>query len=487
MEGGTKAHDSGLPATGPVELVPSQRGGFKARYGGRTFTMDTHKGTRCHWRCDMRGCKSRLTTDIYGSDHMVYKFRAHDEDIHQRATSERKRRRSDATYKQQPAVQIGNFNYILENRNGGLKFWRCVYVSCPGRCRTHDGHLVAGPSEHEYADKQQPEMVQDADGAETDQLHSEGATPQPMSQCYLRQQQEDKQEEPKEKKWNVQQQDEQEEFPVKGVGNTVVKSEPVTQFECYIKSGKASLKSSPAHAVADVFAVTSGSVYDQETCSTRSKHARVAGERAAERSASPHAEETAEPRQLQETTDGFQDAHDVYYVSDSDQDNANEDDRSTVSASSTNKDVDGDEKSNVSVDDDGKDDVDQTLSNVSTKVKGKAAWNNALVATDDEDSDGEYEANEEHAIADHSVSGGTSLNCGRQQAICAEALQMTDEAYDKSEQQLRLSVLRQMSQLLEAETELARLRCRNAAVRGQLLARQLADLETKSASTPTTG
>lgn len=135
-------------ADAAVELVMSRRGKPKAKYAGRTFTLDTRNDQRYRWRCDVRQCRSRLTTDLYENHHMVYRFREHDEDQHRRVASERKRR--DATYRQQPTKKIGDFRYVLENRIGGLRFWRCEYVSCPGRCRTHDGYLVAGPSQHTH-------------------------------------------------------------------------------------------------------------------------------------------------------------------------------------------------------------------------------------------------------------------------------------------------------------------------------------------------
>lgn len=148
-------------ADSAVELVMSRRGKPKAKYAGRTFTLDTRNDQRYRWRCDVRQCRSRLTTDLYENHHMVYRFREHDEDQHRRVASERKRR--DATYRQQPTKKIGDFRYVLENRIGGLHFWRCEYVSCPGRCRTHDGHLVAGPSQHTH----QPHAAMD----EPDTVH----------------------------------------------------------------------------------------------------------------------------------------------------------------------------------------------------------------------------------------------------------------------------------------------------------------------------
>ncbi|XP_029828847.2 uncharacterized protein LOC8039314 isoform X4 [Ixodes scapularis] len=131
-----------------VRLVPSRRGKEKAVYGGRTFTLEQHNGDRYRWRCDVRTCKARLTTDVYDGRHMVYRFRQHDEEPHKSVTRERATRKGLASYKQQPSVEIGEYRYILENVVEGVQFWRCEFVRCPGRCRTKDGVIVAGPSLH---------------------------------------------------------------------------------------------------------------------------------------------------------------------------------------------------------------------------------------------------------------------------------------------------------------------------------------------------
>ncbi|KAH6927430.1 hypothetical protein HPB50_003465 [Hyalomma asiaticum] len=178
MPGGVRDSDV-VPrqAYEPVRLTPSRRGGFKGTYRGFTFNMETQKGNRCHWHCEVRGCKSRLTTDVYGSDHQVFKLTPHDDDIHRLAASERKRKRSAATYKKQPPTKIGDFSYVLEKQEGERFCWRCVYVKCSGRCRTsRDGRLVLGPSEHTCGqlDDKSNALHQDTDesgGAQSDQLH----------------------------------------------------------------------------------------------------------------------------------------------------------------------------------------------------------------------------------------------------------------------------------------------------------------------------
>ncbi|KAH7947801.1 uncharacterized protein LOC119396694 [Rhipicephalus sanguineus] len=171
----SEARWSGVAAAADaaVELVMSRRGKPKAKYAGRTFTLDTRSDQRYRWRCDVRQCRSRLTTDLYDNRHMVYRFRDHDEELHRRVASERKRR--DATYRQQgrPAKKIGDYRYVLENRIGGLLFWRCEYVSCPGRCRTHDGHLVAGPSQHSHQPNAAVDDPAKVHGAEEPSSYSE--------------------------------------------------------------------------------------------------------------------------------------------------------------------------------------------------------------------------------------------------------------------------------------------------------------------------
>ncbi|KAK8767046.1 hypothetical protein V5799_006179 [Amblyomma americanum] len=161
MSGAGVADDSVAPFAGVVELVPSRRGKMKAKYAGRTFTLETHNGQRHRWRCDVRHCKARLTTDVYGDQHMVYRFRGHDEDQHQRVASQKKRR-LDIAYKQQSVKRIGDHRYVLDNLADGVHFWRCAFVSCPGRCRTIGGRVVAGPSEHLHeprVEKQEPDRA----------------------------------------------------------------------------------------------------------------------------------------------------------------------------------------------------------------------------------------------------------------------------------------------------------------------------------------
>ncbi|KAH8021909.1 hypothetical protein HPB51_018758 [Rhipicephalus microplus] len=130
-------------AAGPVELVPSLHDRDKAKYLDQTFTLESSTGDRFRWRCDQRPCKARLITNFYGGDHMVYMFRTHDEDAHRLAVSKQKSPLS-AIYMQ----PVGDHRYMFEKWIGPLQFWRCEHVSFPGRCRTCDGLLVSGPSEH---------------------------------------------------------------------------------------------------------------------------------------------------------------------------------------------------------------------------------------------------------------------------------------------------------------------------------------------------
>ncbi|KAL1419723.1 hypothetical protein MTO96_024991 [Rhipicephalus appendiculatus] len=97
--------------------------------------------------CEAASLGSRL--DEYGEDHVVFKLTAHNEDVHQRAADEKKRRRSEAAFRQQPTRNIGDFSYILEDHIGDQYCWRCKYVQCKGKCRTDiDGRLVFGPTKH---------------------------------------------------------------------------------------------------------------------------------------------------------------------------------------------------------------------------------------------------------------------------------------------------------------------------------------------------
>ncbi|KAH7933048.1 hypothetical protein HPB49_007580 [Dermacentor silvarum] len=133
MAGNPNANDACLPATGPMELVPTQRGGFKAEYLGRTFTMESRKRSRYYWRCDIRCCKARLSTDVYGSDHMVYTFKAHNERLHQRATCETKRKRCSATnmkktkFRQNALIHMGSADYQRFSR----KLVKCTCLEYP--------------------------------------------------------------------------------------------------------------------------------------------------------------------------------------------------------------------------------------------------------------------------------------------------------------------------------------------------------------------
>ncbi|KAH6927429.1 hypothetical protein HPB50_003464 [Hyalomma asiaticum] len=490
----------------PVQVIPSRRGGFKGMYGGFTFNMETQKGNRCHWHCEVRGCKSRLTTDIYGSDHQVFKLTPHDDDIHRLAelvASERKRKRSAATYKKQPPKKIGdysyvlekqegerfcwrcmyvkcsgrlhqdadnsggaqsdqlhegvfgrywrqqqlqddqedshekepkknklnnfdspigatridNFDYVLENRIGGLQFWRCRYQDCPARCRTHDGYLVVAPSMHTcgmYADEDLANVtssVQEAAGTQGDHVSNEETT-QTIQESCRRQQHDEERGEPKEKP-NLSDEDKQVQLQDNEIsGPVVVKQEPASLSEPLVKTEPSS---PPEHEA-------SGAI-------------------AAATAAGPQP-----PRKAM--LSDF-----VHILSDSEDDDGTEDDRSTVSGCAG--DIEGQDDAN------------------------KASLGKRLATADYEDSD---DCDEEHGIADRALSGGANLKCS-QHARCAQVLQMTDEVGESSERKLRTSMLRQMCQLLKAETQLAKQRCRISVLREQLLAHQLANLKPQSAST----
>lgn len=376
-----------------VQIVPSKRGGVKAKHGGFTFNMETSKGSRRHWHCEVRGCKSRLTTDEYGSDHVVFKLTAHNEGVHQRADNEKKRRRSEATYRQLPTKKIGDFSYIFEEQIGEQYCWRCKYVQCKGKCRTNrDGRLVLGPTQHicmQLGDRS--DSVQGLQGNQMDNEESTRSIPE----SFMRQQHEEERDEPEEKKPNLRQQAEQEEL----------------------------------------------------------------GERANERRASLCDKENAAGT-LRPGKTACQEY--VHILSESEEDGGTEDDRSAVNASG--RDV--------------QDDAEQAFPNVSADVKDEVSMDSVGSGNDYDEED-----DEEHGITDRSVWEEANTSCSPH-ARCAQVLQMTDES---CEREMRISLFRQMCELLNAETELAKQRCRNAVIRGRLLARRLADLEpeTKPTSTDT--
>lgn len=134
-------------ADSAVELVMSRRGKPKAKYAGRTFTLDTRNDQRYRWRCDVRQCRSRLTTDLYENHHMVYRFREHDEDQHRRVASERKRR--DATYRQQQGARVRRL-FLLHGiptrrlRKGSTRHQRGDHYR--RRSQTAEGFTAAAPA-----------------------------------------------------------------------------------------------------------------------------------------------------------------------------------------------------------------------------------------------------------------------------------------------------------------------------------------------------
>ncbi|KAH7947305.1 uncharacterized protein LOC119396556 [Rhipicephalus sanguineus] len=435
-----------------VQIVPSKRGGSKAKHGGFTFNMETSKGSRRHWHCEVRGCKSRLTTDEYGSDHVVFKLTAHNEDVHQRADNEKKRRRSEATYRQQPTKKIGDFSYIFEEQIGEQCCWRCKYVQCKGKCRTNrDGRLVLGPTQHICM--QLGDSVQVSAGLQGNQMDNEEST-HSIPESFMRQQDEEERDEPDEKKPNLRQQAEQEELEGNKIFDSeIVMSEPGSQSEPFVKRER-SLNSSPEHATSDGMAATGACERDHKRHPSHSGNV-VLGERANEQGASLCDKENAEGP-LQPGKTACQEY--VHILSESEEDDGTEDDRSAVNASAREV----------------KDDAEQTFSNVSADVKDE-------VPTDSEGSghDSDEEDDAEHGITDRSFF--EEVNTSRSpHARCAQVLQMTDES---CEREMRISLFRQMCELLNAETELAKQRCRNAVIRGRLLAYRLADLEPETKPT----
>ncbi|XP_077486984.1 uncharacterized protein LOC144098315 isoform X1 [Amblyomma americanum] len=130
-----------------ADVVRNERGGPSARHGGRRFVLLRRRHSRHWWRCALKNCPSKLITDEYGDEHLVFKTAEHNEEEHAKAT--RGRRRSEAVYRNQPVQQIGDYRYVEEPSDGNDRCWRCEFVSCPGRCRTdRDLRVTAGPTQH---------------------------------------------------------------------------------------------------------------------------------------------------------------------------------------------------------------------------------------------------------------------------------------------------------------------------------------------------
>lgn len=164
-----------------IELISSCRGKQKAKMGKWTYTMDKRVNDRFHWRCDVRACRGRLTTDLYNGRHMLFRSKPHCLETHRQYRSRGKvpplevqplesaevespDEDNAADAKQQTVkgrARIGSYVYVLERVRGELHFWRCERRSCTGRCRSLNGVMVAGPSEH--AHEPPPEEGQQVD------------------------------------------------------------------------------------------------------------------------------------------------------------------------------------------------------------------------------------------------------------------------------------------------------------------------------------
>ncbi|XP_075552869.1 uncharacterized protein LOC142585766 isoform X2 [Dermacentor variabilis] len=420
-------------ADAAVELVMSRRGKPKAKYSGRTFTLDTRNGQRYRWRCDVRQCRSRLTTDLYENRHMVYRFREHDEDQHRRVASERKRR--DATYRQQvsrPAKKTGDFRYVLENRIGGLRFWRCEHVSCPGRCRTHDGHLVAGPSQHTHrphAAADEPDTAHDGEDSSSCkefQLDDCEQAPPGVSEAITTDT------DPKHREVSLQQHQQER---CSQISNGSVDS-PVV-----IKSEPCSPLTPEAVTTSDV-----GFSAVDETAQTRA------------------------PDVITDATTAAGDVGPLFRVS------------SPFSCPDQRKSLQTayDETS--------------TAAAAAAAAATPEAFN--YVDSSDYEGNDEEEQLPRRSVGAAVISevmgershftaaAGYGLAASGHSSGLAEVLQMTAQSADSRERDLRADILLQMRRLLEAETDLVNERRRNEVLRGKLLRRQLLGIVTESEPAP---
>ncbi|XP_054921933.1 uncharacterized protein [Dermacentor andersoni] len=447
-----------------VEFVSSRRGKPKAKYAGRTFTLDTKNGQRHHWRCDVRQCRSRLTTDVYENRHMVYRFREHNEGQHRRVASKIKRR--DATYRQQmhvkrdigvssdntnasgtdlggycvpviralcrtvqPAKKIGDFLYVLENCIGGLCFWRCVHVSCPGRCRTHDGDVVAGPSPHthgRHTAADEPDTAHDGEDSSSCkefQLDACEQAPPGVSEATTTDT------DPKHREVSLQQ---HQQGSCSEISNGSADS-PVV------------INSEPRSPLAPEAATTSD-----------------VGFSAVDKTAPTHA-----PDVITDATTAAGDDGPLFRVS------------SPFSCPDQRRSL-------------------QTAYDETSAAAAAAAAPEAFNYVDLSD----YEGNDEKeqlplrsigAAVISEVTGershltaaaGYGLAASGPSSGLAEVLQMTAQSTDSRERDLRVDILLQMRRLLEAETDLVNERRRNEVLRGKLLRRQLLGIVTESEPAP---
>ncbi|XP_065293631.1 uncharacterized protein [Dermacentor albipictus] len=414
-------------ADAAVELVMSRRGKPKAKYAGRTFTLDTRNGQRYRWRCDVRQCRSRLTTDLYENHHMVYRFREHDEDQHRRVVSERKRR--DATYRQQRAKKIGDFRYVLENRIGGLRFWRCEHVSCPGRCRTHDGHLVAGPSQHTHgphAAADEPDTAHDGEDSSSFkefQLDTCEQAPPGVGEAIT------PDTDPKHREVSLQQH-QQERCSQISTGSVdspvVIKSEP-----CSPLTPEAATTSDVGFSAVDETAPTHGPDVITDATTTAGDDGPLF--------------RVSSPFSCPDQRRSLQTAYD---------------ETSTAAAAAA-----APEALNYvdSSDYEGNDEEEQWP----RRSVGAAVISEVM-------------GERSHLTA----AAGYALAASGRSSGLAEVLQMTAQSGDSRERDLRLDILLQMRRLLEAETDLVNERRRNEVLRGKLLRRQLLGIETEGEPAP---
>lgn len=413
-------------ADAAVELVMSRRGKPKAKYAGRTFTLDTRNGQRYRWRCDVRQCRSRLTTDLYENHHMVYRFRDHDEDQHRRVVSERKRR--DATYRQQRAKKIGDFRYVLENRIGGLRFWRCEHVSCPGRCRTHDGLLVAGPSQHTHgphAAADEPDTAHDGEDSSSCkefQLDACEQAPPGVGEATTADM------DPKRREVSLQQyqQERSSQISTGSVDSPVViKSEP-----CSPLTPEAATTSDVGFSAVDETAQTHGPDVITDATTTAGDDGPLF------RVSSPF----ICPDQRRSSQTAY-------------------DETPTAAAAAAP------EASNYvdSSDYEGNDEEEQSP----RRSVGAAVISEVM-------------GERSHWTA----AAGYGLAASGRSSGLAEVLQMTAHCADSRERDLRVEILLQMRRLLEAEADLVNERRRNEVLRGKLLRRQLLGIETESEPAP---
>lgn len=480
-----------LSPTNLVEVVPSAHGGKRAKYAGQMFRLHSIKGRRYYWRCDLclsrrlkrrpnyswdpdwqdvgrasrdsdlRVCESRLITDLYGDQHLVYDYRPHD-DAQQRLAEERKRRAEasnkqqprdeaqhqdaetskkkrlfEATHKQQAGAAaaacpakplcrlIGHFRYVLQRRDGALQTWRCEFAECTSRCQTHhDGLILNWPSLH------------------LEDVHAQMGRPFTKKQCCQN----------------------------RGILCRVMEQRRHLQNDAEGQSSSSPSSSATANAVCDVAASRGG----RKSHELAAVLVQVTGAPTPDgappnraRSDSGGRNQPSFPQNAKKSAgvvrDGdHSDAADQKYA---------DGDKAEHKRDSASFDIEFDSR-------DAAGESSHLTADYVSHHAGGADQNGSPVSAVEVDEEWPCKS-ASSLLRDQDYGASSSLH-----ARCEEVLQMMCDVGDSRDRDLRASILVHMRRLLEAETNLVKQKCRVVVMRGKVLERQLEDLVPQSTPPP---